>query len=357
MVVVVLAAGSVGADELAREAHLLERGSVSLRRAAVARLEAWPAGPEGARADRLLGRALDDGDPVVRAAAAAALASRGARGLADAIRVRVGAENDAGALASAIHALGRLGLAIDGPRINPHVLHRDPTVRRAAILALGDLDADGAREVALRMLDDPRGDDPGEGVRSAAAIVLGRRGREDDGSSLVKRLVDHTVDPPPGWLLRSALAEAIGRLGGEGSVDLLRRLLHDPDARVAVTAATGLAARGARNTLLGALGAPEPAVRAAAVGGVVQGRVTDGYPVLRALARRDPSRDVRWAATEALWRLEEREADRWVLDGLAASDPGVVLASHRLLVERLRVDHRLDRAAWTSELEHWWRRR
>ena len=149
------------------------------------------------------------------------------------------------------------------------------------------------------------------------------------------------------------MAEAIGRLGGEGAIAALTSLLGDPDARVAVTAATGLAQRGARQVLLGALGHAEPSVRAAAVGGVLQGRVRDGYPVIASLARRDPSRDVRWAATSALWKLEMREADAYVLEALGASDPGIVLAAHHLLVERVGSDLRLDVDAWKAALARW----
>lgn len=345
------------ADDLEREARLLVEGTLPARRAAIARLEGWPEQPEGAQADRLLARALRDDAALVRGAAATALAHRGARGHLEAIRDALGRESDPLALAPLLGALGTLGFAGDGPRINPHVLHPDAAVRRAAVLALGDLDAPAAADVARRLVVDPRGDDPGEGVRAAAALVLGRRGTAQDGTWLVARLGDRTADPAPGWLLRSAMAEAIGRLGGEGAIGMLTSLLGDADARVAVTAATGLAQLGARQVLLGALGHAEPSVRAAAVGGVLQGRVRDGYPVIASLARRDPSRDVRWAATTALWKLEVREADAYVLEALAASDPGIVLAAHHLLVERLRTDLRLDVEAWKAALGRWWQRR
>jgi HEAT repeat protein len=345
------------ADGPAQEARLLEAGNETSRLGAVARLEAWTVAADGPRVDRLLGRALQDRAPRVRGAAATALARRGARGMLDTLRALLAVESDPVALAPLIGALGALGVPADGPRINSHVLNPDAGVRRAAILALGDLGADGAAEVARHLVVDPRGDDPGEGVRAAAALVLGRRGSAADGTWLVARVEDRTIDPPPGWLLRSACAEAIGRLGGEGAVAALYRLMGDSDGRVAVAAATGLAARGAHRLLLGALGSPEPGLRAAAVGGVLQGRVRDGYPVLRSLARRDASREVRWAATVALWRLEMREADALVLDALGAEDPGVVLAAHRLLVERVGADHRLDATRWREALDRYWQRR
>ncbi|MGE0192091.1 MAG: HEAT repeat domain-containing protein [Planctomycetota bacterium] len=344
-------------DDLAREARLLVDGALPARRAAIARLEAWPEQPDGARVERLLARALGDEAGLVRGAAAAALARRGARHHIDVVREALGQEVDPLALAPLLHALGLLGLTGDGPRVNPYVLHPDPAVRRAAVLALGDLGAPAAADVARRMIVDPRGEDPGEGVRAAAALVLGRRGSAEDAAWLIQRVGDRTVDPAPGWLLRSAYAQAIGRLGGEGATAALVSLLGDPDARVAVTAATGLATLGARQVLLGALGHAEPAVRAAAIGGVLQGRVRDGYPVLASLARRDPSRDVRWAATSALWKLEMREADAYVIEGLGASDPGVVLAAHHLLVERLGQDHQLDVEGWKAALARWWQRR
>lgn len=357
LVVSLAASPARAADDLAREAQLLVEGALPARRAAIARLEGWPEQPDGAQADRLLARALRDDASLVRGAAAMALARRGARGHLDAVRDALGRESDPLALAPLLGALGTLGFAGDGPRINPHVLHPDAAVRRAAILALGDLDAPAAADVARRLIVDPRGGDPGEGVRAAAALVLGRRGTAADGTWLIARLADRTADPAPGWLLRSSMAEAIGRLGGEGAIAALTSLLGDPDARVAVTAATGLAQRGARQVLLGALGHAEPSVRAAAVGGVLQGRVRDGYPVIASLARRDPSRDVRWAATSALWKLEMREADAYVLEALGASDPGIVLAAHHLLVERVGSDLRLDVDAWKAALARWWQRR
>jgi cyclophilin family peptidyl-prolyl cis-trans isomerase/HEAT repeat protein len=143
-------------------------------------------------------------------------------------------------------------------------------------------------------------------------------------------LVLSGLDPDPDWTVRADLAAALGDVGGELGASLLLTMLKDPDARVLPAVLEALrVARGpdAADTLRRHLEHPDPAVRVAAVEGLValgaQGQgdaLAAAYQ--RALPEADP--DVR-VAVVAAFAAQKDGKGRAFLEQTAKTDPSRVV--------------------------------
>ena len=147
------------------------------------------------------------------------------------------------------------------------------------------------------------------------------------------------LDPDPDWTVRADLAAALGDVGGELGASLLLTMLKDPDARVLPAVLEALrVARGpdAADTLRRHLEHPDPAVRVAAVEGLValgaQGQgdaLAAAYQ--RALPEADP--DVRLAVVAAFAAQKDGKG-RAFLEQAAKTDPSRVVRVRAILALR-----------------------
>ncbi len=351
LALLVLAARPARADDVDQALRALA-GPAPLGRAEAAASLARIDAPS--RSDRILvalATALEDPVVVVRRAAALALAARGDRRAVGALSLRLETEDDPRALAALLLAVGDLG----DRRHVPVVVDRVETsalasVRAAGATALGRLGGARAREVLLRLVETPGAPDPDWSLRAAATLALARVGQPDDVPAVLR-----TFEAGGGersWFARSAIARLVAALDRH-PVPVLTRLAADEDPRVAVTATTGLARSGHADVLLGLLRSGTPSVRVAAAGGAGQAAVAAAAPRLRLLAHLDPAREVRWAAALALFRLEDPEGDRLVLEALGAREPAVWTEAVARLVERTGERHGRDPDAWRAALRRW----
>ena len=305
-------------------------------------------------ADRILKGlvvSLVDANDGVRHATAIALTRRGDRRGAPALLRQLQVEEDPRVLPALLLGVGALGDATSVPAVLPFArTHRVAAVRAAAVTALGDLGGEDARQVALATVRDPGLPDGAWSLRVAAILALSRCGQPSDVGPVLIAAREGGGDDH--WLVRSALARLVAQRDAD-PVPLLRRMVGDPDRRVAATAAEGLARSGHEEVLLSLFGHVVPSIRAAAVSGVAKARVERAYPNLRALARLDPSREVRWAAARALFDLEDPLGDELMLQGLAASQPTVWAEAVAALVERTGERHGRDVEAWRAAVTRW----
>lgn len=152
-------------------------------------------------AQRRLIKALDDGNPKVRAEAALALAELGPQGAVERL----------------------IELSSDG----------SARVRQAAIIALGESEAQEALPTLIGALDSENAD-----VRFQTVIAVARLAPEEAFEPLKER-VD---DPDPE--VRANVAAAFADMGQEQAIPLLEDLLCDGEAQVRYEAALALAALG-----------------------------------------------------------------------------------------------------------------
>lgn len=154
----------------------------------------------------LVRRALGDGEPLVREAAARTAGLLRAAALAEALGGLLDEDPSWSVRAAAARSLGQLGLrkatsvaALVRAAADAHAL-----VREASASALGTLaEADAALPPLLRLLEDPL-----PSVRVAAAEALGRLGAKQAAASL--RALDADAHPP----VRQAARAALARIGG-----------------------------------------------------------------------------------------------------------------------------------------------
>jgi HEAT repeat protein len=256
----------------------------------------------------LAGRASDP-DPEVRAAVAEAFAALGNKAAAGVLRARLKDDNadTRAAAAAGLHALGDVrGLtalidetkplswgASKTPAEELRRMARD-AARARAVLRLGEAAGPLAKEALENALQDPAGE-----VRDAAAVALGRLGRED------------VLTP-------------------------FHESLEDPDAEVRAYAIArlGLVGRGARGKVLAAAVDVSTGVRAEAV--LALGAYGDaGAGAAAANALKDRSGRVRLAAVRALARQDTPDSTlalKALLDGAPA--PELALRATAALLER-----------------------
>ena len=244
--------------------------------------------------------AIEDHEPTVRAAAAAALPWV--------------------VLAEPPHA----------PHYTPSLLAAvqdgDAAVRSAAARALGQIGRVGGRE-ALRALARALASDPAPRVRAQAASALG----ELDDPATIDPLVDALTKDQDDTVCKAA-AKAVARKGPaavEALVAALRRTTPTHAAGV-VKALAAVPGKSAVAPLTALLGDKEPAVRATAARALAYLRATSAAESLEPLLK-DDSPEVRAAAAQALGNL-----------GLTTSVPS--------LIEALRDEQTAVRAAAAQAL-------
>ncbi len=134
--------------------------------------------------------------------------------------------NDPNIATEAIAALAALGDPQSAPRLIKPLARHDAEVRRQAARALGELATgdDGESALVTRL-----GDDSDASVRAEAAWALGK----GKGGAASLAALEHALASPSAELRVNAAA-ALARLGR--APELVRRLLHDPDAAVRANA-------------------------------------------------------------------------------------------------------------------------
>lgn len=163
---------------------------------------------------RLLGSALDAGQPEVQAAVVA-IAAEQATPLADDLLLRV--------LVEGSHPRSRTATELTprARRLAPHLIgltdHAESEVRYWALMLLrAAADKPGAKAAAVRCSTDPSGT-----VRSAAARLLGATRAGDVQHILRALLADET------FFVRAHAARAVGEIGAEGLAGEVAALLAD----------------------------------------------------------------------------------------------------------------------------------
>jgi len=323
-----------------------QRIEAAARLAEIATPQRWPR-----IVPPLVKRLQEDVSADVRQAAAKALAEIGDPGTAAALAARLSLERDERVLAAVLLAIGQAGSARDVPTLGTVArTHPVPSVRAAALSALGALGGEGARAHVLYVLTMPGLPDPDWGVRSAAVLALVHCGHADDLGPVLTAYREGGGERH--WFARASLARLVAARDRD-PLPILRRMVVDPDPRVAVTAAVGIARTGHLQEMLHLLRHLSPTVRAAAASATARAQVEGAYGRLRSLARFDRSPRVRWAAALALFRLEEPEADDYVLSALLSREPAVWAEAIAALSRRTGEQHGRDARAWRSALRRW----
>lgn len=175
----------------------------------------------------------------------------------------------------ALHALGVIAEAPlrveDARRLAVGLQHRDPVMRTATARVLGRLRAADAGDALINALNDPS-----ELVQEYAGEALGLVRNDRAIQALTDRLTYHGTGP-----MANVALQALARIAHLSSRDLLRARLADPD----------------------------PSARRAAVEGIARLRDRASLERVRAMAKADPSSDVRLAGLFALDRLGEPQLD------------------------------------------------
>ncbi len=231
--------------------------------------------------------------------------------------------------ASALKALGVLGDPRGSAVAASMLAAPSPALKREALRSLAALPGDRALRKPLVPLVGAR--EPW--IRGPALRALARADPDEFA------LVLSGLDPDSDWTVRADLAAALGDVGGELGASLLLAMLKDPDVRVLPAVLAGLsAARGAdaNETLRRHLDHPDPAVRVAAIEGLVA-PVTPGLAdafgaaYRSALSEADP--EVRLALVAAFAKQKD-PASRTSLEQAAASDPSRVVRARAGLALR-----------------------
>jgi HEAT repeat protein len=173
---------------------------------------------------------LDDGDPVVREAAARTLEAQADPKVVEALAL---ADGPAARRRAAAFALARCAGPGAGATMQKLLGDTDPTVRWLAISTLGRLRLEAAAQSIAALLDR----DPDEHVREEAARVLGLLGLPFAAGPLAGALRDDSSSH-----VREEAAASLGRLGVRSIVSQLRPALHDRHAAVRRAAAAAIAA-------------------------------------------------------------------------------------------------------------------
>jgi len=277
--------------------------------------------------------------PVLRAAASSddpssrALAARGLGALKDQgafeILTKLVRDSDERVGAQALKALGTLGDA-RGTAVAISMLASPSLVlQREALRALAVLPGDRATRARLVPLVGAKE----AWIRGPALRALARADPDEFA------LVLSGLDPDPEWSVRAELATALGDIGGELGASLLLAMLKDQDVRVLPSVLEALrAARGpdATDTLRRHLPHPDPAVRVAALEGLValgaQGLADAlGAAYQRALPETAP--DVRLAVVAGFAAQKDAKAQIW-LEQTARTDPSRIVRVHALAALR-----------------------
>ncbi|HQP71928.1 MAG TPA: HEAT repeat domain-containing protein, partial [Methanoculleus sp.] len=208
-----------------------------------------------------------------------------------------------------------------------------PAVRVAAAEALGQIGDADAVDPLIQATHDER-----EDVRIAAASALARIGDRRSIQPLIRLFADryHGV--------RVAAADAVA-VFGRAALEALEEALSDPVIVVRVTAARAIGLIGVMESipvLIDHLGDPAPEVRWS----VARALADFGPPVIDplSLVMRRGSRDMRLAAIDALWEIEDERAVELLRRALDDEDEEVREKAAAALKKRQVID------VWRSAL-------
>lgn len=259
----------------------------------------------GIEARRAVRSALDDGSPLVRAAAVRSVGyAKDESSIASVLGLL--ADPDDAVRIAALQAAATFPTHAEEIRaaVTPRLEDRAPEVRREALGLLATL---GKTFQASRILGVLR-DDTDSSVRQAAALSLVRTFDEHDRAIVEKGLLSAMEDPDFG--VREAAAFALGELGGSAAESRLTRAVKDAKAppKVRRSSAEGLGkmhSAAAVPALIDALRGPDADLRqgaAVALGAIGDPRAGDA--LLAAL--KDSNFYVRLEADRALKKLRSR---------------------------------------------------
>lgn len=204
-----------------------------------------------------------------------------------------------------IETLGKTGtLPAEEPAFVRALRDDDPRIRLAASTGLKEKAAAALPALSSDLADK----DPRVRLRAAEALALIARVTPASVPDLIRTLGDEDT------FVRSAAAEALGNIGA-AAVPPLSRALTDPKTVVRSAAAQALGkigppAASAVQALVETTKDPDPTVRSTAVWalGALGTTAREAAPVVRALMDKDDSEEVRYAAKDALSRIESGPA-------------------------------------------------
>ncbi len=216
--------------------------------------------------------------------------------------------------ARAAEARGRAGLAAGSGALRRAINDEAPSVRIAAMNALGDAKV---LEMKPRLIEIGRTEDGPEAVFAYAALY--KMGQAD-------MLGDITnAATLPDAEVRMAAIGVLGRLKRPASLALLSQAVYDPNPSVRAFAAGALGEFGSPGgvaPLTHALGDEMAMVRGVAAGSLGKLGLKENRPLLQALTR-DPSLQVRASAAESLLRLGDSSVLLLAADLARNPDPSI----------------------------------
>lgn len=216
--------------------------------------------------------------------------------------------------ARAAEAIGRAGLAAKSGALKRAINDEAPSVRIAAMNALGDA---RVMEIKARLIEIGRTEEGPEAIFAYAALY--KMGQTD-------MLIDITnAATLPDAEVRMAAIGVLGRLKRPASLALLSQAVYDPNPSVRAFAAGALGEFGSPGgvaPLTHALGDEMAMVRGVAAGSLGKLGLKENRPLLQALTR-DPSLQVRASATESLLRLGDSSVLLLAADLARNPDPSI----------------------------------
>ncbi|MFC1833552.1 HEAT repeat domain-containing protein [Thermodesulfobacteriota bacterium] len=268
---------------------------------------------------RELERALKDNNPMIREAAALAMAKSGISAASEALAQAL-FDKYPSVPWNAAEALRGIDASPSEESLLKALEVGDKNVRWAAAKALGGLRSLRVKEALINSLTDPEGN-----VRHKAAESLGVMSSDEAVASLLGRLGD------PDWHVAAGAAEALGHIGSpQAERSLLKSLFHDhSEARKAAAKALDrLKSKKAWSILVDRLAAPNPFLRRCAAEGLENLNGEDTVdPLIKALTDDEPA--VRWTAARALGEKRAKGSLPQLIN--LFSDPDVVLTALRSL--------------------------
>ncbi len=203
-----------------------------------------------------------------------------------------------------IRYLEAIGSKAALPRLGELVGRTEGGIARAAIRALGRAGGEAEEALLLKRFDDP--DYPAE-LKAEIILALGDLGRP----AAVERLAAVAENPDEEKIRRMYAADALGRIGDERAVPALKRLFGADDALLRVYAASALARfelEEVRGMLIQGLRDPNVRVRIESARGLADPRAAQAVEILKYKAERDPEPQVRAEAIRALGKIGSGEA-------------------------------------------------
>ena len=216
--------------------------------------------------------------------------------------------------ARAAEAIGRAGLAAGSGALKRAINDEAPSVRIAAMNALGDA---RVMEMKPRLIEIGRTEEGPEAIFAYAALY--KMGQTD-------MLIDITnAATLPDAEVRMAAIGVLGRLKRPASLAVLSQAVYDPNPSVRAFAAGALGEFGSPGgvaPLTHALGDEMAMVRGVAAGSLGRLGLKENRPLLQALTR-DPSLQVRASAAESLLRLGDSSVLLLAADLARNPDPSI----------------------------------